>query len=224
MTKYTRKASKHGQKPTYTFTEVNNRTLNVVRDNDGDLFEYNFSIGHKFETYAGTPVEMIGLNPNGGNPDSGYYIIVREITPEGLGKLTDVSAQNQVDKIYWGLKQADDSSISGEINTQESQEYVEGAVKQVTVNKYERDPKARKACIEYYGTRCQICSFDFAKKYGPHGSGFIEVHHIKPLNTIAKSYKVDPVKDLIPVCSNCHSILHRGTNPLSVDGLRSILN
>ncbi|MFA0564760.1 HNH endonuclease [Vibrio sp. 10N.222.51.C8] len=78
--------------------------------------------------------------------------------------------------------------------------------------------------MEYYGTRCQICSFDFAKKYGPHGSGFIEVHHIKPLNTIAKSYKVDPVKDLIPVCSNCHSILHRGTNPLSVDGLRSILN
>jgi predicted HNH restriction endonuclease len=84
----------------------------------------------------------------------------------------------------------------------------EGSKERITVNKYERNPEARRKCIEKYGAVCSICGFDFSKMYGPEFAGKIEVHHIKPLNEIDGSYVVDPEKDLIPVCPNCHMILH----------------
>ena len=102
-----------------------------------------------------------------------------------------------------------------------SESFVEGSKSQVIVNKYERDPMARLACIQYYGTICQCCHFDFEKVYGEHGKGFIHVHHIKPLYSIGESYVVDPIKDLIPLCPNCHAMVHRGSEILSVDELKS---
>lgn len=91
--------------------------------------------------------------------------------------------------------------------------YSEGAVQQVLVNKYERNPKARLECINYYGSyKCQICNFDFAQVYGEIGKEFIHVHHIIPLNEIGNEYIVNPINDLIPVCPNCHAMLHRKYN------------
>ena len=86
--------------------------------------------------------------------------------------------------------------------------YYEGSVTTVKVNKYERNPEARKKCIEKHGCQCKICGFDFEKVYGSFGKGKIHVHHIKPLNEISKEYIVDPINDLIPVCPNCHMMLH----------------
>jgi 5-methylcytosine-specific restriction protein A len=43
--------------------------------------------------------------------------------------------------------------------------YSEGATKTITVNAYERDPTARRACIEYHGAICQCCGFDFEKTW-----------------------------------------------------------
>jgi len=85
---------------------------------------------------------------------------------------------------------------------------VEGAVKKVTVNAYERNPLARARCIEHYGCRCSICGIDFGEYYGEFASGFVHVHHIKPIHEIKEEYKVDPIRDLIPVCPNCHAVLH----------------
>ncbi|HDF2327468.1 TPA: HNH endonuclease [Morganella morganii] len=104
-----------------------------------------------------------------------------------------------------------------------SDSYIEGAKKQVTINAYERDPKARQACIAYHGTACKCCGFDFELVYGEHGKGFIHIHHIRPLYMIGEDYKVDPVTDLIPLCPNCHAMIHRGSNVLLVDELKSIL-
>ena len=39
-------------------------------------------------------------------------------------------------------------------------------------------------------------------------SGKIEVHHIKPISEIGEECVVDPVRDLVPVCPNCHMMLH----------------
>ena len=61
---------------------------------------------------------------------------------------------------------------------------VEGAKKLVFVNKYERDSTARLQCIDKWGVECTVCGFDFEKKYGSHGAGYIHVHHLKPLNEI----------------------------------------
>lgn len=86
---------------------------------------------------------------------------------------------------------------------------VEGAVKKISVNAYERNPIARMKCIEHYGSVCTICGLDFGKYYGEFASGFIHVHHIKPIHEIGKEYVVDPINDLIPVCPNCHAMLHK---------------
>ena len=98
----------------------------------------------------------------------------------------------------------------------------EGKRKSVMVNVYERNPFARKKCIDYYGVQCQVCKLDFEKTYGEVGKDFIHVHHIKPLHEIKQGYIVDPIKDLIPVCPNCHSMLHRKENGvyLSIEQLR----
>ncbi|MCW6030184.1 HNH endonuclease [Pantoea sp. JK] len=100
--------------------------------------------------------------------------------------------------------------------------YVEGAKKQVTVNSYERDPKARKACIDHHGTACKCCGFDFEKVYGKHGKGFIHVHHIKPLHTVGEGYKVDPINEMVPLCPNCHAMVHRGSEVLSIECLKKM--
>ena len=105
-------------------------------------------------------------------------------------------------------------------------ELIEGAKKILIVNQYERNPEARRQCIEAHGCYCHVCGIDFAQKYGELGEGFIHVHHIVPLSTIGEDYVVDPVNDLIPVCPNCHAMLHRTINDkiLSIEQLRSIIH
>jgi HNH endonuclease len=102
-------------------------------------------------------------------------------------------------------------------------QYFEGATKTVSINVYERDQRARAACLLHYGTTCMVCGFDFALHYGERGAGFIHVHHVKALSEIGKGYMVDPVKDLRPVCPNCHAMLHRPPRAISIEELREIL-
>lgn len=94
--------------------------------------------------------------------------------------------------------------------------FIEGAKKEITVNAYERSAKARQACIDYYGYRCVVCDFDFEKVYGEVGEGYIHVHHTKPLSEINSEYEVDPIADLRPVCPNCHSMIHRRSDPYDI--------
>jgi len=99
----------------------------------------------------------------------------------------------------------------------------EGSVKRIPVITYERSSAARAACLEHYGLRCCVCGFDFEGRYGDVGRGFIHVHHIVPLASIGSSYLGDPVKDLRPVCPNCHEMLHRRQPPYSVDELKGFI-
>ena len=87
--------------------------------------------------------------------------------------------------------------------------YTEGKTKQVLINSFERNPIARKKCIEHFGLNCQVCDFNFESKYGVLGKDFIHVHHKIDLATVDKEYSVNPITDLIPVCPNCHSMLHK---------------
>lgn len=89
------------------------------------------------------------------------------------------------------------------------EKYIEGAVKKIRVVAYERDKKARQACIEHYGAICCVCGLDFETQYGEIGKGYIHVHHLIPLSRIKQEYKVDPIKDLRPVCPNCHAMIHK---------------
>ncbi len=101
----------------------------------------------------------------------------------------------------------------------EPQRYTEGAVRSIVVNAYERDPKARAACLAKHGHRCSVCRMSFSEVYGEIGEGFIHVHHKKPLAAMRAEYTIDPRKDLIPVCPNCHAMFHSKNPPLGLDEL-----
>lgn len=100
-------------------------------------------------------------------------------------------------------------------------ELYEGLKQTITVNKYERNKLARAICLEKHGFDCKVCGFDFENKYGEIGREFIHVHHIKPISEIGKEYKINPETDLIPVCPNCHSMIHRDKNKtLTIEELK----
>jgi predicted HNH restriction endonuclease len=101
--------------------------------------------------------------------------------------------------------------------------HVEGARRSVLVNAYERDPVARQKCIDHFGAACVICGFDFGIVFGPDASGFIHVHHLTPLSEIGQEYLVDPVRDLRPVCPNCHAVIHLNREPKSIEEVRGML-
>lgn len=105
----------------------------------------------------------------------------------------------------------------------QSIKYSEGKTKTVLINSYERNPVARQKCIDYYGVVCQVCSFDFEKVFGYIGKDFIHVHHKVDIATIGNEYSVDPINDLIPVCPNCHSMLHKKKPAFLIDELKQMM-
>ena len=99
----------------------------------------------------------------------------------------------------------------------------EGALVKVMANKYERNQKARRECVAKKGYRCLVCGCDFKTTYGEIGKGFIHVHHVVPISSIGKEYELDVDKDLVPVCPNCHYMLHRKDPPYTIEELKSML-
>lgn len=98
----------------------------------------------------------------------------------------------------------------------------EGAVLEVTLNRYERDPEARQACLKHYGLACAVCEMTFGDVYGDIGRDFIHVHHLDQL-AMGGERKTDPIEHLRPVCPNCHAMLHKRTPPVSIPELRKML-
>ncbi|MGR3501890.1 HNH endonuclease [Pseudaestuariivita sp.] len=97
--------------------------------------------------------------------------------------------------------------------------FPEGQRKEIVAKAIERNPKARKVCVDYFGPVCQVCGIDFSIVYGEIGDGFIHVHHLDPLSLSEGVRETDPVKDLRPVCPNCHAMLHKQSPPYSIQEL-----
>ncbi len=100
----------------------------------------------------------------------------------------------------------------------------EGAKKQITVNSYERNYKARQKCLDYHGYSCKVCELNFEEKYGIIGKEFIHVHHLNELHGIGERYIINPETELTPVCPNCHSMLHQRIPCYSIEELKNIMN
>lgn len=99
----------------------------------------------------------------------------------------------------------------------------EGKLRQVTLTQRERNPKNRAACLAIYGYSCQICGFDFERFYGELGRGYIHVHHIEMISSYEEEKEIDPAKDLLPVCPNCHAMLHKEEPPMHPSILKRII-
>jgi hypothetical protein len=72
------------------------------------------------------------------------------------------------------------------------------------------------------GVVCSVCSFSFPETYGKVGEGFIEAHHTQPIAQLAPDTRI-AIVDLVPICSNCHSMLHRSRPWLTVEQLHAIV-
>jgi len=104
------------------------------------------------------------------------------------------------------------------------EKYPEGAKLQIAINRYERSAKARRMCIEHYGTKCAVCDFNFSDKYGEIGTDLIYVHHIIPLSEIGNDYSVDPIKDLRPICPDCHAVIHKNKLPYTIEEVKRFID
>lgn len=98
----------------------------------------------------------------------------------------------------------------------------EGAPIQYLATRYERRKLNRDACIRIHGTVCAGCGFSFGDFYGDLAEGYIEIHHIEPL-AFSGEVMIDPATDLVPLCSNCHSVVHRISPPMPIDHLRAMI-
>lgn len=162
------------------------------------------------------------------DPAGRVYIFYREHDRDpfvfaGVGIAVDFEDTAPV-RVTWALKQPDGKELPvGTPEEIEPSEYRDGAVRSVLVNVYERDPNARRKCIEHWGLLCQVCGFDFESAYGDLGVGFIHVHHLRPLGEVREAYVLDPVADLRPVCPNCHAMLHRERPALTIEHVKAKL-
>jgi len=159
---------------------------------------------------AGTRVFLERINQDFGNSKLKQALEVVSAHVKyynSLGHGRQVQIQNLVDEFL--SKYGFDSTDISYPDEVDYPDMLEGAVKQVAINAYERNGKARNACIEHYGFKCFVCDFDFSETYGDLGLGYIHVHHEYDLAQIKESYIVDPVNHLKPVCPNCHAMLHK---------------
>jgi hypothetical protein len=131
------------------------------------------------------------------------------VTPEMVGSLNNAAVENEFH-----------SPDEYPLNTN----FVEGGIVSIVVNRFERDPAARAACIAAHGSSCHICGFNFAAAYGADAEGYIHVHHLRPLANAREAHKIEPATDLRPVCPNCHAIIHLGGNCRTIDQVREMMN
>lgn len=99
----------------------------------------------------------------------------------------------------------------------------EGDAKEIKSKRYERSRVNREICLAHKGYSCYACGFNFLERYGQLGKDYIEVHHTTPVSEMGDNYEIDIDRDLVPVCSNCHSMLHRKKPPYTIDELKEVI-
>lgn len=107
---------------------------------------------------------------------------------------------------------------------------IEGVVKEKNIVVKERSQKLRNAAVAANTIngriKCSVCGFDFEDRYGEIGKGFIEIHHKKPIYQYEQDDTDKVIKDalvnLVPICSNCHRMIHRA-KALSFEEFKKII-
>jgi len=120
------------------------------------------------------------------------------------------------------------SSIVELIGYEENEEQssdgaVEGKLIETLSHKRERNPRNRYLCLMHHGSTCYICKKIPHEKYKGIDE-LIEVHHIRPLSDLTNPKKYNPIKDLIPLCPDCHRAIHKnGPIPYTPEELANML-
>lgn len=120
------------------------------------------------------------------------------------------------------IKQPEVKTVDSTEAEDEEQERYEGRLTEAKVLRRQRNRAARQQCLEASGYTCYVCDFNFEKTYGDIGKNFLEVHHTKPLATYDDEHPI-PQSELVALCSNCHSMVHRKREVLDVNELKKML-
>ncbi|MGG0519652.1 HNH endonuclease [Priestia aryabhattai] len=117
--------------------------------------------------------------------------------------------------------------LDGQSMIQKGKVFYEGDRKFSQHMEIERDhsliKEAKRRFQRRYGRLfCEVCGFDFVKMYGSLGEGFIEGHHKIPLSHL-KVKTESKVEDITLLCSNCHSMIHRKKDCLTVEELKGLI-
>lgn len=144
-------------------------------------------------------------------PGSGFADYYRKIHSEAKGKTDEGIIAEETRGCLtcedWGplLELSRTGEVASKILA--SRAYEEGArVTRTLSEEIKRSPQARAACLAAKGTCCIVCERDLEAVYGV--PGIVHVHHLEPLSESDCVREVDPIKDLIPVCPNCHAVIH----------------
>ncbi len=156
-------------------------------------------------------------------PEQENYLSLSELNAQfPLMKWTPQASGISIRELYLiDLEKLWEKRLAGQ--KVERQPLLEGVIRRVMSDQRERNPEARLRCIEHYGLTCVICQFNFEETYGESGKGFIHVHHLKPLSRAKGERAVNPVRDMRPVCANCHSVIHRQQTPRTIEEMRLLI-
>jgi len=196
--------------------------LNCADDNKKRLFNSYLSQikekGAKIEFFINQQIKDLSDDSVWNEKWNKFRIRATQIVAESISSDQEIELVQEWTKLAVGLVMS-----LLEIDSIEELKYSEGKVSQVLQNKYERNPVNRELCLAANGYTCKICGFDFEKVYGELGHHFIHVHHIEMVSSFGGEYYLDPVTDMIPVCPNCHAMLHKENPPIRPEKLRELI-
>ena len=139
------------------------------------------------------------------------------------GYLSNLGLQNDKYQGQQGTKTS--KSKVGESTQQE--EYAEGIRMSTERIFFSRNLSLVKSAKAYYGDTCQVCNFNYQKKYGDLGLGYIECHHLNPLSERSEGEWDENIKTIVEdvrvLCANCHRMIHRRRPALTIEELQAII-
>lgn len=138
-----------------------------------------------------------------------------EIDPEQPWRACEPNVA-EGENVRWTLAKRKGTRKSSDIVHLEGQRY------SVTSTAIERDRSAREKCLNRFGYSCQVCSLNFEDKYDETGKNYIHVHHRIDLAYREGVNVINPERDLVPLCPNCHAMVHTERPAISVEKLNSI--
>jgi hypothetical protein len=98
----------------------------------------------------------------------------------------------------------------------------EGASIEEISKSYERSKVNRALCLAYHGYNCKACNTNMRQLYSGLTNDFIHVHHLNPV-AISGTIKPDPIKDMVPLCPNCHGVAHLRNPPYTVTEIKNMI-
>jgi len=202
----------------YSKLVKDNRRMRLIETNGKrEFFEYNIvcEMKNAFLINRNDRVKQLPSSKSNDNVGYGQSSIWYVDEPERQGLKNELL--DYIDKLINRLNHSDEYK---------HHLYKEGNAHITSTNRINRSQRAKNECIRLKGCYCNICGFDFEKVYGQLGKDYIEVHHLIPLGelSIAEDYSgTDPIRDLIPLCSNCHSMIHRRKEPYQPSEIKALL-